>query len=59
MGLLDGKVAVVTGAAQGIGLEIARTFVREGAKVVVADINAEAGAQVVTELGGADIARFV
>ncbi|NUP28921.1 MAG: 3-oxoacyl-ACP reductase FabG [Nocardia sp.] len=59
MGLLDGKVAVVPGAAQGIGLEIARTFVREGAKVVVADINAEAGAQVVTELGGADIARFV
>ncbi len=45
MGLLAGKVAVVTGAAQGIGLEIARTFVREGAKVVVADINDDAGAQ--------------
>lgn len=59
VGLLEEKVAVVTGAAQGIGLEIARTFVREGAKVVIADINEEAGAQAVTALGGADIARFV
>lgn len=42
MGLLDGKAAVVTGAAQGIGLEIARTFVREGAMVVIGDINEEA-----------------
>ncbi|MEU4429333.1 3-oxoacyl-ACP reductase FabG [Nocardia rhamnosiphila] len=59
VGLLEEKVAVVTGAAQGIGLEIARTFVREGARVVIADINEEAGAQAVTALGGADIARFV
>ncbi|MGW5382210.1 3-oxoacyl-ACP reductase FabG [Nocardia sp. NPDC003963] len=59
VGLLEGKVAVVTGAAQGIGLEIARAFAREGAKVVVADINAEAGAQVVADLGGTEIARFV
>ncbi|MFD1815372.1 3-oxoacyl-ACP reductase FabG [Rhodococcus gannanensis] len=59
MGLLEGKVAVVTGAAQGIGLEIARTFVAEGAKVVVADINDEAGAKAEAELGGADVARFV
>ncbi|MEU4837759.1 3-oxoacyl-ACP reductase FabG [Nocardia testacea] len=59
MGLLEDKVAVVTGAAQGIGLEIARTFVREGAKVVIADINEEAGAHAVSGLGGADIARFV
>ncbi|MGW0177545.1 3-oxoacyl-ACP reductase FabG [Rhodococcus sp. NPDC003322] len=59
MGLLEGKVAVVTGAAQGIGLEIARTFIAEGAKVVIADINDEAGAKAEAELGGAEVARFV
>ncbi|MHA1645324.1 MAG: SDR family NAD(P)-dependent oxidoreductase [Candidatus Freyarchaeota archaeon] len=39
MGKLDGKVAAVTGAASGIGQEIARTFFREGASVVLVDIN--------------------
>ncbi len=42
MGLLDGKAAVVTGAAQGIGLEIARAFLEQGARVLIGDINAEA-----------------
>src|SRR6516164_4018589 len=38
MGLLDGKVAIVTGAGGGIGRAHARLFVREGAKVVVNDV---------------------
>jgi 3-hydroxybutyrate dehydrogenase len=50
---LKDKVAVVTGAASGIGKEIARTFVREGAKVVIADINQTAADATAMELGGA------
>jgi 3-hydroxybutyrate dehydrogenase len=44
------KVAFVTGAASGIGKEIARTFAREGAKVVIADLNAAAASAVASEL---------
>lgn len=58
MGLLDGKVAVVTGGAQGIGLEIARTFIAEGARVVIGDINDSVAAAAVSELGGESLARF-
>ncbi|MGF2614750.1 3-oxoacyl-ACP reductase FabG [Rossellomorea vietnamensis] len=43
MSRLRGKTAVITGAANGIGLEAARTFKREGANVVIADFNEEAG----------------
>ena len=60
MGALDGKVALVTGAGQGIGRGIARRFAREGAAVVVAEISDETGQSVVREieaLGGR--ARFV
>ncbi|MEM6681791.1 MAG: glucose 1-dehydrogenase [Pseudomonadota bacterium] len=39
---LDGKVALVTGAAAGIGLEIAKVFIQHGAKVMLTDINAKA-----------------
>jgi NAD(P)-dependent dehydrogenase (short-subunit alcohol dehydrogenase family) len=50
MGLLDGRVAVITGAGQGIGKGIARRMVREGAKVVVAEFNEETGPAAVAEL---------
>lgn len=41
MSLLDGRAAVITGAAQGIGLAIATVLARHGASVVVSDVNAE------------------
>ncbi|MFK8051214.1 MAG: SDR family NAD(P)-dependent oxidoreductase [Halioglobus sp.] len=43
MGLLENKVGIVTGAGQGIGRAIAMSYAREGAKVVIADFNAEMG----------------
>lgn len=48
---LEGKVAIVTGAAQGMGAAHARRFVAEGAKVVLTDLNEEKGAALVNELG--------
>ena len=48
---LEGKIAIITGAGQGIGEAYARRFVREGARVVVADINAEKGGAVARNLG--------
>ena len=54
---LAGKVAAITGAASGFGAATARRFVAEGAKVVLGDIQEEAGAAVAKELG--DSAIFV
>jgi NAD(P)-dependent dehydrogenase (short-subunit alcohol dehydrogenase family) len=56
MGRLDGRVAIVTGAGQGIGRGIARRFAREGAAVVVAELNEDTGRaverEITDELGG-------
>jgi 3-hydroxybutyrate dehydrogenase len=49
---LKDKVALVTGAASGLGKEIARTYVREGAKVIIADINQQNADAAAQELGG-------
>jgi 3-hydroxybutyrate dehydrogenase len=49
---LENKVAIVTGAASGIGKEIAALFAREGAKVVIADLNQKGADATAAELGG-------
>lgn len=51
-GRLEDKVAVITGAASGIGRETARRFAGEGAKVVVADLADEPGREAAEEVGG-------
>lgn len=50
MGTLEGKVAVVTGAAMGIGRSSAQIFAREGASVVVADIDEDGGRDTVRSI---------
>ena len=53
---LNGRVAVITGAASGIGAACARTFAAKGAKVVVVDVNASGARAVAKEVGGLAIA---
>ena len=53
MARLSGKVAVITGAAQGMGEAHVRAFAREGAKVIATDINAESGRALADEVGDA------
>ncbi len=50
MGRLDGKVALVTGASSGLGRAAALRFVREGARVVLGDLDSAGGAQTLAEL---------
>jgi 3alpha(or 20beta)-hydroxysteroid dehydrogenase len=57
MGQLEGKVAVITGAAQGMGEAHARRFADEGARVVLVDVNETGGARIAAEIG--DSAHFV
>ncbi|MBL1078512.1 glucose 1-dehydrogenase [Nocardia sp. 2] len=57
MGQLDGKVALVTGGARGMGAEHVRRFVAEGARVVFGDVLDDEGKALAAELG--DTARYV
>lgn len=53
MGNLNGKVALVTGAASGIGLAIAQNFAKQGIRVILSDIDVERGIALASELPGA------
>ncbi len=56
MARLEGKVAVITGAASGFGEGMAKRFAQEGAKIVVADLNAKGAERVAGEIGANAIA---
>ena len=55
MSRLEGKIAVVTGAARGLGRGIADRLASEGATVVVTDVNAEGAQQAASEIGGSAV----
>ena len=56
MNLLQGKIAIVTGAGSGFGAQIAKRYVENGAKVIIADINLDAATKVANELGDNSVA---
>lgn len=56
--VLDGRIAIVTGGAQGIGLAIVRRFLTDGAKVMIADINEHGGEAAVEDLKALGEVRF-
>jgi NAD(P)-dependent dehydrogenase (short-subunit alcohol dehydrogenase family) len=55
MGQLDGRVAIVTGAGDGIGAAIARRYANEGARVVIAELDPDSGQAIAKELGDAGL----
>ena len=57
MALLSGRIAVVTGGAQGLGLAIARQFIDEGARVVIGDLDLDVTRAVAEGLGGPKLAH--
>lgn len=59
MGILEGKVAIVTGAAQGLGAAIATRFAHEGSRVVVADRDLDGARRVAESIGDQATSRFV
>jgi NAD(P)-dependent dehydrogenase (short-subunit alcohol dehydrogenase family) len=52
MGQLDGRAGIITGAASGIGAATARVLAREGAKLVLTDLDDAAGLALAEEIGG-------
>ncbi len=56
---LQNKVAIVTGAARGIGKAIAQRFLSEGARVVIADVDDDAASKTIAELGAIGPVRYV
>jgi 3alpha(or 20beta)-hydroxysteroid dehydrogenase len=59
LGSLDGKIAIITGAARGQGAAAARLFVAEGARVVIGDVLDDAGKELADSLGAAAIFRHL